>query len=89
MDCDLILVDFAAGYAHMLWTSLVQMIVILVLLLVNLGPSALAGYGLLILSAPVMTKVVQVLAKKRKQSTKHTGESGPLSRAWNSNPNIL
>lgn len=66
------MVDFAAGYAHMLWTSMVQMIVILVLLLVNLGPSALAGYGLLVISAPIMTKVVQILARMRKQSTVHT-----------------
>lgn len=57
----------------MAWASFIQMIVILILLLVNLGPSALAGYGLLILSAPIMTKVIQTLAKKRRESTKFTG----------------
>lgn len=71
----LTLVDFAAGYAHMLWTSVIQMIVILIILLVNLGPSALAGYGLLILSAPIMSKVVHTLAKKRLLSTKFTGKT--------------
>lgn len=57
----------------MLWTSIVQMLLILVLLLINLGPSALAGFALLVLSAPIMSKIVQTLAKKRRQSTKYTG----------------
>ena len=72
MSTDTFRIDFAAGYAHMLWTSIVQMLVILTILLINLGPSALAGFGLLVLSAPIMSKVVQKLAAKRKESTKFT-----------------
>lgn len=53
MSTDSYRIDFACGYAHMLWTSIVQMLLILVILLVNLGPSALAGFGLLVLSTPI------------------------------------
>lgn len=72
MSTDTFRIDFAAGYAHMLWTSIIQMLVILIILLVNLGPSALAGFGLLIVSAPIMSTVVQTLASKRRESTKFT-----------------
>ncbi|BFZ56150.1 ATP-binding cassette transporter yor1 [Savitreella phatthalungensis] len=69
MSTDTFRIDFAAGYAHILWASIIQLIVILVILIVNIGPSALAGFGLLLISTPIMGKIVGMLAKKRKQST--------------------
>ncbi|ORY83038.1 P-loop containing nucleoside triphosphate hydrolase protein [Protomyces lactucae-debilis] len=72
MSTDTYRIDFAAGYAHMLWTSLIQICVILIILCVNLGASALAGFGLLLISTPAMTWVVGKLAVKRKQSTVFT-----------------
>lgn len=72
MSTDTFRIDFAAGYAHMMWTSIIQMLVILVILLVNIGASALAGFGLLVITTPVMARVVAHVAKKRTLSTKYT-----------------
>jgi ATP-binding cassette, subfamily C (CFTR/MRP), member 1 len=72
MSTDSSRVDFAAGYCHIGWVAIIQMCLILAILLVNIGPSALAGFGLLILSAPILGKIVRKLAVKRFKSTKFT-----------------
>src|SRR5271163_2086107 len=72
MSTDSSRVDFAAGYCHIGWVALVQMCIILAILLVNIGPSALAGFALLIVSAPVLARIVRKLAIKRFKSTKFT-----------------
>jgi ATP-binding cassette, subfamily C (CFTR/MRP), member 1 len=72
MSTDTSRIDFAAGYCHIGWVAIVQVTIILVILLINIGPSALAGFGLLIISAPVLARVVRKLAIKRFKSTKFT-----------------
>ena len=72
MSTDSSRVDFAAGYCHIGWVALIQVCIILAILLVNIGPSALAGFGLLILSAPILARIVRKLAIKRFKSTKFT-----------------
>src|SRR5579859_4114670 len=72
MSTDSSRVDFAAGYCHIGWVAGIQVCIILAILIVNIGPSALAGFGLLILSAPVLAKIVRKLAIKRFKSTKFT-----------------
>jgi len=72
MSTDTSRVDFAAGYCHIGWVALIQVCIILAILLINIGPSALAGFGLLILSAPILARIVRKLAIKRFKSTKFT-----------------
>ena len=72
MSTDASRVDFAAGYCHIGWVAAVQVSIILAILIVNIGPSALAGFGLLIISAPILAKIVRKLAIKRFKSTKFT-----------------
>jgi ATP-binding cassette, subfamily C (CFTR/MRP), member 1 len=72
MSTDTSRIDFAAGYCHMGWVSLVQVCIILAILIVNIGPSALAGFGLLICSAPILGRIVRKLVTKRLKSTKFT-----------------
>jgi len=72
MSTDTSRIDFAAGYCHMGWVSMVQVGIILAILLVNIGPSALAGFGLLICSAPIIARIVRKLTIKRFKSTKFT-----------------
>src|SRR5271170_5179918 len=72
MSTDTSRVDFAAGYCHIGWVALIQVCIILAILIVNIGPSALAGFGLLILSAPILARIVRKLAIKRFKSTKFT-----------------
>jgi ABC-type multidrug transport system fused ATPase/permease subunit len=52
----------------MSWTALIQLTLCLVLLLVNLGPSALAGFALLIVATPVQTYAMKRLFSLRMKS---------------------
>jgi ABC-type multidrug transport system fused ATPase/permease subunit len=72
MSTDASRVDYGAEYFHQSWTSVIQMCVILVILLINIGYSALAGFGLLLVCGPVLGKVIRQLHNKRRKSTKFT-----------------
>ena len=72
MSTDASRVDYGAEYFHQSWTSIIQMCVILVILLINIGYSALAGFGLLVVCGPVLGKVIRKLHTKRRKSTKFT-----------------
>lgn len=58
----------------MVWSAPVQMIICLVILLVNLGPSALAGFAFFIIVTPLQTKVMKRLFLLRQKSMVWTGE---------------
>lgn len=45
-------IDFCAGFFHMSWTAPIQIIVILIILLIQIGPSCLVGIGFLFLMIP-------------------------------------
>ena len=72
MSTDVSRIDFAAGYCHIGWVAAIQVCIILAILIVNIGPSALAGFGLLVLSAPVIGRIVGKLVRRRFKSTKFT-----------------
>jgi ATP-binding cassette subfamily C (CFTR/MRP) protein 1 len=66
MGTDSYRIDLAAGYFHIIWTAPIQIILTLILLLVNLGVSALAGFGILVLVSPALAYVVKILAARRR-----------------------
>jgi ATP-binding cassette subfamily C (CFTR/MRP) protein 1 len=72
MSMDASRVDFAAGYCHFCWTVIAQLIIILVILVINIGPSALVGYGLLIFTGPIVVKFIGIVHRKRFKSTSLT-----------------
>jgi ATP-binding cassette, subfamily C (CFTR/MRP), member 1 len=72
MSTDVGRIDFAAGWFHMGWVTIIQILVCLVILLINIGYSALAGFGLLIIATPLVGRVVRILHQKRRKSTKFT-----------------
>ncbi|KAF9268335.1 hypothetical protein L218DRAFT_954696 [Marasmius fiardii PR-910] len=78
ISTDVSRIDFAAGYFHMCWTAPIQMIICLVLLLLNLGPSALAGFGFFILLTPIQTWVMKSLFKLRAKSMQWTDKRAKL-----------
>ncbi|KAG9315260.1 ABC transporter [Chiua virens] len=59
ISTDVSRIDFCAGYFHMSWATPIQLTICLVLLLINLGPSALAGFALLVLATPMNTMVMK------------------------------
>lgn len=80
MGTDSYRVDQAAGWFHIIWTAPVQIILSLILLLINLGYSALAGFGLLVIGIPILSWVVKILARKRKTMNKITDKRVALTQ---------
>jgi hypothetical protein len=62
----------------MAWSAPVQMLICLGILLDNLGPSALAGFGLMVLVTPVQTRVMKRLFAIRKKSMAWTDKRAKL-----------
>ncbi|PVF97426.1 ABC protein [Serendipita vermifera] len=58
MSTDISRVDFAAQWFHAVWTAPIQVTVCLILLLVQMGPSALAGFALFVLIIPVQERAM-------------------------------
>ncbi|KIX00378.1 uncharacterized protein Z518_10517 [Rhinocladiella mackenziei CBS 650.93] len=80
MSVDTYRIDQASGMFHIIWTSPVQIIVVLVVLCVNLGYSALSGYALLIIMLPLLTKAIKSLFARRKKINKITDQRVTLTQ---------
>ena len=80
MATDTYRVDQASGMFHIIWTAPMIMILTLVLLLVNLTYSALAGFGLLIIGTPIFTWSIKVLFVRRAAINKITDQRVGLTQ---------
>ena len=80
MSTDTYRVDQASGMFHMVWTSPVGIAVTLVLLLINLSYAALAGFALLVIGIPVLTKAIKILFKRRRAINKITDQRVSLTQ---------
>lgn len=57
----------------MFWSAPIQMAICLILLLLNLGPSALAGFAFFIIVTPLQTQTMKQLFRLRQKSMVWTG----------------
>lgn len=80
MSVDTYRVDQASGLFHIIWTSPFQVAIVLVVLCVNLGYSALAGYALLAVCVPLLTKAIKSLFRRRKVINKVTDQRVTLTQ---------
>jgi ATP-binding cassette subfamily C (CFTR/MRP) protein 1 len=80
MSTDTYRIDQASGMFHMVWTSPVGIIVTLALLLVNITYSALAGFALLVIGLPVLTKAIKTLFVRRRAINKITDQRVSLTQ---------
>ena len=80
MSVDTYRVDQASGMFHLLWTSPIQIVIVLVVLVINIGYSALAGYALLIICLPLLTKTIKSLFRRRKKINKVTDQRVTLTQ---------
>jgi len=80
MSVDTYRVDQASGLFHMIWTAPIACTITLILLLVNLSYSALAGFALLVIGLPVLTKAVKSLFARRKVINKITDQRVSLTQ---------
>lgn len=80
MSIDVDRINLACGMFHMVWAAPVSIIVTLVLLLVNLGYSALAGYALIVVGIPFLTYAARFLFKMRGGINKMTDQRVSLTQ---------
>ncbi|KAL3462252.1 P-loop containing nucleoside triphosphate hydrolase protein [Aspergillus heterothallicus] len=80
MSIDVDRINLACGMFHISWTAPISIIVTLVLLLVNLSYSALAGYALLVFGIPFLTYAVRFLLVRRRNINKLTDQRVSLTQ---------
>jgi ABC-type multidrug transport system fused ATPase/permease subunit len=78
ISTDISRIDFCCQFFHMGWTAPIQMIICLILLILQIGPSALAGFAFFILASPVLTVVMKKLIIVRKKSMAWTDKRAKL-----------
>ncbi|GJJ09853.1 hypothetical protein Clacol_004077 [Clathrus columnatus] len=89
ISTDVSRIDFCASWFHMFWAAPIQMCICLALLLVNLGPSALAGFALFLIGSPIQTKVMKRLFAIRKKSMVFTDKRAKLLQELFGNMRII
>ncbi|CUA69652.1 ABC transporter C family member 12 [Rhizoctonia solani] len=78
ISTDVSRIDFATSYSHLAWTAPIQMIICLIILLVNLGWSALTGFAFFVLMTPIQTMVMKRQFSMRKRSMLWTDKRAKL-----------
>ncbi|KAF2021110.1 ABC multidrug transporter-like protein [Aaosphaeria arxii CBS 175.79] len=66
MSTDVARIDLAAGMLHMIWAAPMTILACLILLIINITYSAVAGFSLLVVSIPALTWATKSLAGRRK-----------------------
>ena len=80
MSTDTYRIDQASGMFHMVWTSPVAILLTLVVLVINLTYSALAGFALLVIGIPLLTKAIKTLFVRRRAINKITDQRVSLTQ---------
>ncbi|XDG02068.1 hypothetical protein ABKA04_001683 [Annulohypoxylon sp. FPYF3050] len=80
MSVDTYRIDQASAMFHMTWTAPISCIITLVVLLINLTYSALAGFGLLIIGVPLLTRAIRSLFMRRAAINKITDQRVSLTQ---------
>jgi hypothetical protein len=68
ISTDVSRIDFCCQFFHMSWSGPIQIAICLVLLLLQLGPSALAGFALFAIAVPTQLRLMKLLFLTRKKS---------------------
>ncbi|KAI4719614.1 ABC multidrug transporter-like protein [Aureobasidium sp. EXF-10727] len=80
MSTDTYRIDQASGMFHMIWASPISIVLTLVLLLINITYSALAGFALLIVAMPLLGRSIKSLFVRRKAINKVTDQRVGLTQ---------
>lgn len=80
MSVDTYRVDQACGLFHIIWTAPIACIITLVLLVINLSYSALAGFALLVIGLPALTRAIRSLFRRRMKINKVTDQRVSLTQ---------
>lgn len=80
MSVDTYRVDQASALFHMIWTAPISCLITLVVLLINLTYSALAGFALLVIGIPALTRAIRLLFRRRAAINKITDQRVSLTQ---------
>jgi ABC-type multidrug transport system fused ATPase/permease subunit len=80
MSVDTHRLDQASGMFHLIWTAPISCVIALVLLIINLDYCALAGFGLLVIGVPLLTRAMKSLFVRRKAINKITDQRVSLTQ---------
>ncbi|KAI0852257.1 ATP-binding cassette transporter protein YOR1-like protein [Daldinia vernicosa] len=80
MSVDTYRVDQASAMFHLIWTAPISCIITLIVLLINLTYSALAGFALLVIGVPALTRAIRLLFRRRAAINKITDQRVSLTQ---------
>lgn len=80
MSTDTNRINQACGMFHMIWASPIAILLTLALLIINLTYSALSGFGLLVITMPLLGRAVRSLFKRRVAINKITDQRVSLTQ---------
>ena len=73
-------IDLSCAFLHMVWASPLACVITLVLLLINLTYSAIAGFALLLVGVPLLTIAIRSLFHRRRAINKITDKRVSLTQ---------
>lgn len=80
MSVDTYRIDIASAMFHILWTAPIGLVVTLILLIINIKESALAGFALVVVGIPALSVAVKSLLVRRKAINKITDQRVSLTQ---------
>ncbi|EUC58392.1 ABC transporter protein YOR1 [Rhizoctonia solani AG-3 Rhs1AP] len=80
VSTDISRVDYCAQWFHAIWTAPIQISICLILLCLQLGPAALAGFSLFVFLTPIQKALMSHQLRLRKKSMVHTDARASLLR---------
>ncbi|KAI0120047.1 P-loop containing nucleoside triphosphate hydrolase protein [Nemania sp. FL0031] len=80
MSVDTYRLDQSSALFHIVWTAPIQCIITLVVLLINLSYSALAGFAILVIGIPALTRAIRSLFRRRGLINKVTDQRVSLTQ---------
>ncbi|KAI1429461.1 ABC transporter family protein [Xylaria sp. FL1777] len=80
MSVDTYRLDTSSALFHIVWTAPIQCIITLVVLLINLTYSALAGFAILVIGIPLLTRAIRSLFRRRGLINKITDQRVALTQ---------
>ena len=78
ISADISRIGYACSSFHAGWTAPIQLIICLAILLVNLGPSALAGFAIFLIITPIQTMFMRTLLRSRRKAMVFTDKRSKL-----------
>jgi ABC-type multidrug transport system fused ATPase/permease subunit len=78
ISTDVSRIDFACQFFHIGWTAPIQLIICLVILLVNLGSSALAGFAIFVVMTPIQIRLLHFMILFRRKVMAFTDKRAKL-----------